>query len=75
MRLFFVRDVHANHGVERLATMLNKTTSLLPDALFASLGMPRTDQSIVEAKHVSLDTLQYSYIRINLVIDRALTMN
>lgn len=55
--------------------MLNKTTSLLPDALFASLGMPRTDQSIVEAKHVSLDTLQYSYIRINLVVDRALTMN
>jgi conserved oligomeric Golgi complex subunit 3 len=33
--------------------MLSKTTSLLPDALFASLGMPRTIESIKEAKTVS----------------------
>jgi hypothetical protein len=33
--------------------MLNKTTSLLPNALFASLGMPRSDESIKEAKHAS----------------------
>ncbi|KAH0584972.1 Conserved oligomeric Golgi complex subunit 3 [Termitomyces sp. J132] len=36
---------------DTLATMLSKTTSLLPDALFASLGMPRIDESIQEAKH------------------------
>ncbi|KAG6910078.1 hypothetical protein DXG01_013130, partial [Tephrocybe rancida] len=36
---------------DTLASMLSKTTSLLPDALFTSLGMPRTDESIQEAKH------------------------
>ncbi|KAG6840935.1 hypothetical protein C0991_003193 [Blastosporella zonata] len=36
---------------DTLASMLSKTTSLLPDALFASLGMPRADESIQEAKH------------------------
>ncbi|KAG6900069.1 hypothetical protein C0993_003419 [Termitomyces sp. T159_Od127] len=36
---------------DTLATMLSKTTSLLPDALFSSLGMPRMDESIQEAKH------------------------
>jgi hypothetical protein len=35
--------------------MLGKTTSLLPNALFASLGMPRTEESITEAKHVSFE--------------------
>lgn len=38
--------------VETLAAMLNKTTSLLPSNLFASLGMPKTEESISEAKHV-----------------------
>jgi len=36
---------------ETLSSMLTKTTSLLPNALFASLGMPRTEESITEAKH------------------------
>ncbi|KAG9220431.1 hypothetical protein CCMSSC00406_0003887 [Pleurotus cornucopiae] len=36
---------------ETLAAMLNKTTSLLPSNLFASLGMPKTEESISEAKH------------------------
>ncbi|KAG5651929.1 hypothetical protein H0H81_006911 [Sphagnurus paluster] len=36
---------------DTLASMLSRTTSLLPDALFASLGMPRADESIREAKH------------------------
>ncbi|KAG6856297.1 hypothetical protein H0H87_005710 [Tephrocybe sp. NHM501043] len=36
---------------DTLASMLSKTTSLLPDALFASLGMPRSDESIQAAKH------------------------
>ncbi|KAL0957027.1 hypothetical protein HGRIS_003128 [Hohenbuehelia grisea] len=31
--------------------MFSKTTSLLPNALFASLGMPKTDESISETKH------------------------
>ncbi|KAH7911024.1 Sec34-like family-domain-containing protein [Hygrophoropsis aurantiaca] len=36
---------------DALAAILNKTTSLLPDALFASLGMPRGQESITDAKH------------------------
>ncbi|KAG5642052.1 hypothetical protein DXG03_003723 [Asterophora parasitica] len=36
---------------DTLALMLSKTTSLLPDALFASLGMPRAEETITEAKH------------------------
>ncbi|RDB16287.1 Conserved oligomeric Golgi complex subunit 3 [Hypsizygus marmoreus] len=36
---------------DTLASMLSRTTSLLPDALFASLGMPRADESIKGAKH------------------------
>ncbi|KII92962.1 hypothetical protein PLICRDRAFT_37778 [Plicaturopsis crispa FD-325 SS-3] len=48
------RDVEPNidfGGVtETLASMLKGTTFLLPDALFASLGMPRGEESITEAK-------------------------
>ncbi|KAJ7057953.1 Sec34-like family-domain-containing protein [Mycena amicta] len=46
-------DVHQYlYGVgDTLASMLNRTTSLLPGALFASLGMPRTDEGIRDAKH------------------------
>ncbi|KAJ7268694.1 Sec34-like family-domain-containing protein [Mycena haematopus] len=36
---------------DTLATMLNRTTSLLPGALFASLGMPRSEEGIRDAKH------------------------
>jgi len=36
---------------ETLASILNRTTSLLPDALFASLGMPRGDGNWGDAKH------------------------
>ncbi|KAF8210627.1 Sec34-like family-domain-containing protein [Mycena galopus ATCC 62051] len=40
------------YGVtDTLATMLNRTTSLLPGALFASLGMPRSEEGIRDAKH------------------------
>ncbi|KDQ55621.1 hypothetical protein JAAARDRAFT_59617 [Jaapia argillacea MUCL 33604] len=35
---------------DTLASMLNRTTSLLPDALFASLGMPRSDETITDAR-------------------------
>ena len=42
---------------DTLASMLSKTTSLLPDALFATLGMPRSDNTIREAKHVSSSLL------------------
>ncbi|KAG6873047.1 hypothetical protein C0995_003804 [Termitomyces sp. Mi166 len=44
-------EKHSAGMTDALATMLSKTTSLLPDALFASLGMPRIDESIQEAKH------------------------
>lgn len=37
---------------DTLASMLSRTTSLLPDALFATLGMPRSEDTIREAKHV-----------------------
>ncbi|PBK78097.1 Sec34-domain-containing protein [Armillaria solidipes] len=36
---------------ETLSSLLNKTTALLPDALFSTLGMPRGDGSIRGAKH------------------------
>ncbi|KAJ7637031.1 Sec34-like family-domain-containing protein [Roridomyces roridus] len=40
------------YGVtDTLATMLNQTTSLLPGALFASLGMPRNEEGIRDARH------------------------
>ncbi|CAK5268613.1 unnamed protein product, partial [Mycena citricolor] len=40
------------YGVtDTLASMLNTTTSLFPGALFASLGMPRTEEGIQVAKH------------------------
>ncbi|KAJ7223524.1 Sec34-like family-domain-containing protein, partial [Mycena pura] len=40
------------YGVtDTLASMLNKTTSLLPGALFASLGMPRAEEGIRDAKN------------------------
>ncbi|KAJ7145893.1 Sec34-like family-domain-containing protein [Mycena epipterygia] len=40
------------YGVtDTLASMLNRTTSLLPGALFASLGMPRSEEGIRDAKH------------------------
>ncbi|KAF8629303.1 hypothetical protein AX15_003520 [Amanita polypyramis BW_CC] len=35
---------------DALATMLSKTTSLFPDALFVTLGIPRTEDSIQGAK-------------------------
>ncbi|KAF8647847.1 hypothetical protein AX16_006515 [Volvariella volvacea WC 439] len=49
------RDVESDidfAGVtDALANMLSKTTSLLPEALFSSLGMPRAEESIKETKH------------------------
>ncbi|KIJ68059.1 hypothetical protein HYDPIDRAFT_107669 [Hydnomerulius pinastri MD-312] len=36
---------------DTLASILNRTTALLPDALFASLGMPRGHESITDARH------------------------
>ncbi|KAF9227177.1 Sec34-domain-containing protein [Gyrodon lividus] len=36
---------------DTLASILNRTTALLPDALFASLGMPRGHKSITDARH------------------------
>jgi conserved oligomeric Golgi complex subunit 3 len=35
--------------------MLSRTTSLLPNSLFASLGMPRSDDTMTDAKH-GIDT-------------------
>ena len=42
----------ADPRLDTLATILGKTTSLLPNALFASLGMPR-EESLTDVKHVS----------------------
>lgn len=39
---------------DTLASILNRTTSLLPTGLFASLGMPRGDENLGDAKHVRL---------------------
>ena len=40
------------HCADTLASILGKTTSLLPNALFATLGMPR-EESLTDVKHVS----------------------
>lgn len=32
--------------------MLNRTTSILPEGLFASLGVPRADENLRDVKHV-----------------------
>ncbi|RXW24322.1 hypothetical protein EST38_g1510 [Candolleomyces aberdarensis] len=34
-----------------LTTMLNRTTSILPEGLFASLGVPRADENLADVKH------------------------
>jgi hypothetical protein len=44
-------------AADTLASMLNTTTSLLPGALFASLGMPRSEEGIRDAKHVCQSTI------------------
>ncbi|KZP22300.1 Sec34-domain-containing protein [Athelia psychrophila] len=52
---FVQRDVQPTidlGGVtETLASILNRTTSLLPSGLFASLGMPRGAENLGDAKH------------------------
>ncbi|CAL1706078.1 unnamed protein product [Somion occarium] len=44
------RKVDLTGVTDTLASMLGKTTSLLPNALFASLGMPR-DENLTDVKH------------------------
>lgn len=41
--------------IDALTSIFNRTTALLPDALFASLGMPRGYESITDARHVGYD--------------------
>lgn len=38
--------------------MLNRTTSILPEGLFASLGVPRADENLRDAKHVRTLSIQ-----------------
>ena len=40
--------------------MLGRTTSLLPNALFASLGMPR-EENLADVKHVSARPTSISF--------------
>ena len=47
------RGALAHTSAETLASMLGRTTSLLPNALLASLGMPR-DENLTDVRHVSL---------------------
>ncbi|THH03324.1 hypothetical protein EW146_g10464 [Bondarzewia mesenterica] len=50
------RGSSGSHGVtDTLASMLNRTTSYLPNSVFQSLGMPQGDENIMDAKHASLD--------------------
>jgi hypothetical protein len=39
-------------NVGTLTTMLNRTTAILPEGLFASLGVPRADENLRDVKHV-----------------------
>lgn len=52
-RTVLYRWAGAKGITETLASILNRTTSLLPNALFASLGMSRADGDYGDAKHVS----------------------
>ena len=49
-------DLHPYGMTDTLAAMVSRTTSMLPDSLVASLGMPRGDADIMDAKHVSGDS-------------------
>ncbi|THH08771.1 hypothetical protein EW146_g8889 [Bondarzewia mesenterica] len=50
------RGSSGSHGVtDTLASMLNRTTSYLPNSVFQSLGMPQGDENIMDAKHASLN--------------------
>jgi conserved oligomeric Golgi complex subunit 3 len=42
---------------ETLASILNRTTSLLPNALLASFGMPRGDENLGDAKRACEDII------------------
>ncbi|KAF9241866.1 Sec34-like family-domain-containing protein [Melanogaster broomeanus] len=44
-------DAQPRTDLDALASIFNRTTALLPDALFASLGMPRGHESITDARH------------------------
>ncbi|OBZ70968.1 Conserved oligomeric Golgi complex subunit 3 [Grifola frondosa] len=44
------RGIDLSGVTDTLASMLGKTTSLLPNALFASLGMPR-DENMTDVRH------------------------
>lgn len=60
---------------ETLASILNRSTSLLPTALFASLGMPQGDGNWGDARHVRIFFTfpsWNSYTHLPLVINRAL---
>ncbi|KAI6040227.1 Sec34-like family-domain-containing protein [Pisolithus marmoratus] len=45
------KDDQSRAGLDTVTSILNKTTALLPEALFASLGMPRGHESIRDTKH------------------------
>lgn len=41
-------------GVDAFTSMLSRTSALIPDSLFESLGMPRGQESMLDARHVRL---------------------
>lgn len=43
--MFFLEDA--------FTSMLSRTSALIPDSLFESLGMPRGEESMLDARHVS----------------------
>jgi hypothetical protein len=51
-------DADKDHDMtETLASILNRTTSLLPNALLASFGMPRGDENLGDAKRACEDII------------------
>lgn len=45
--------IQTGYILDALAMMLSGATSLFPDALFATLGMPKGEENIKDAKQVS----------------------
>ncbi|TEB28117.1 Sec34-domain-containing protein [Coprinellus micaceus] len=51
-------DSGVQSGKGTLTTMLNRTTAILPEGLFASLGVPRADENLRDVKHGLDDDLR-----------------
>lgn len=55
--------------------MLTRTTAILPEGLFASLGVARGDESMQTAKHVRAFFMYYSFLAYLTTVYRVSTLS